>query len=77
VSDRELLRSVREAQALLAHDPHRSTTMRAHGSPGYLTPAEFCELDVAIQRHILAALARLKYELLKVIGTQQDQRAVA
>jgi hypothetical protein len=68
---------VREAQALLAHDPHRSTTMRAHGSPGYLTPAEFCELDVAIQRHIHAALARLKYELLKVIGTQQDQRAVA
>jgi hypothetical protein len=51
--------------------------MRAHDSPGYLTPAEFCELDVAIQRHILAALARLKYELLKVIGTQQDQRAVA
>jgi len=54
-----LFTSVREARALLAHDRHHSNTMRAHGSLGYLTPAEFCELDVAIQRHILAALARL------------------
>jgi transposase InsO family protein len=59
VLDGELFTSVREARALLAHDRHHSNTMRAHGSLGYLTPAEFCELDVAIQRHILAALARL------------------
>lgn len=78
VPDGELFTSVREARVLLEHYRHRYNTMRAHGSLGYLTPAEFREMDVATQRHILAASARSRrYYALEMIGTQRDQRAVA
>jgi len=77
VLDGELFTSVCKARVLPWHYRHRSNTMRAHGSLGYLTPAELREMDVATEGHILAASARSrKYDALEMIGTQRDHRAV-
>ncbi len=56
----ELFLDVTEAQAILDHARADYNANRRHSSLGYLTPAEFRELDTIEQRRVLAGAAKYK-----------------
>ena len=56
----ELFLDVTEAQAILDHARADYNVNRRHSSLGYLTPAEFRELDTIKQRQVLAGAAKYK-----------------